>query len=805
MRAIQPLGAIGEEAVTASQGAPKAPCLRCARRLPVTAFLCYVCACCLLAGAGWYLFRAKCFTCSATNTVGWKTCSSFDFWCGCSSGIHIPDSAIEQKLVKFLGGSIFAMLRFCWVVPMLGCVCCGVGVGVKNFLCGELTGETPEQQDANRKAAADKIEWRGWARLCDVQKQDTPSWTAATAAPFMPSVYRVKSYAAMKLILFHLSQPLTYLFIFWGSFCRVDPIQQLLGMLVAVREVTYLLKTALACCWCPVFLLLYVPSVWHTEEPSSPGRPAVRSRCITWIRSASHLWLYLFAPSHFVGRCIEKQLVCSDHYEDSHQRGRVRAVAHNKGALRTHGPLAQLNSALFSTASSIFDPIQTLRNRPTDMLGPSATRQTVSVMTYCLLLEFIFDCASWCALVLLLRNPEPPMELVMGYCLTTANTLPVILGFIVSASKRLYKTTICSVTAGCWLIVCVLLICASFGGPFLLPAGSCPPTAPESCTWVSEGQGGSTVCNNASAHEPLLPGTVCTASCDPPIGTYRYQRTQYSCLAGAWHSRAVTIGTSSDVCPLGFAPDRSPVCSGIPLMYGTNAHFDRTPSGLCVCKFPWFGFDHTRTCRWRDYGGFEHTGHGDVLCNQQISKTKWACTRPCLDTETHSNRSCGWALKSGTFGRAQTDYEMVCMGGVSRACKFPWYGERCEQQVNASSHNCSRPCQHMGKCQWLVKDGTYGHQADNYEMSCDCSHQWRGPDCEVPEGAPSHEDAIVALVALVLLVLLCLLRLLCRRRAVTSIDKANVLRQSLLGGSRELPENILAEKVRMWNSANDCR
>jgi hypothetical protein len=63
-------------------------------------------------------------------------------------------------------------------------------------------------------------------------------------------------------------------------------------------------------------------------------------------------------------------------------------------------------------------------------------------------------------------------------------------------------------------------------------------------------------------------------------------------------------------------------------------------------------------------------------------------------------------------------------------------------------------------------------------------------------GSTAFVAVVSGALGLLLLLTLCLL---CRRKrsAVPGMDKASVLRQSLLGGSGELPENILAEKVRV--------
>ena len=61
--------------------------------------------------------------------------------------------------------------------------------------------------------------------------------------------------AIAKLLLWHWSQALAYLWVFLGVYyCELDGMQQHLGSLVAVREIVYMLTTIVAAIFCPAYL-----------------------------------------------------------------------------------------------------------------------------------------------------------------------------------------------------------------------------------------------------------------------------------------------------------------------------------------------------------------------------------------------------------------------------------------------------------------------------------------------------------------------------------------------------------------------
>jgi hypothetical protein len=99
-----------------------------------------------------------------------------------------------------------------------------------------------------------------------------------------------------KLLLWHWSQPLAYLAVFGAYYCSLDGIAAFgftvrgLGIVVAVREATYLVYTILALWLNPAFLLLELESVLQPVE----DHEALLQQ---WV-------LYLLAPNHYVTMCV---------------------------------------------------------------------------------------------------------------------------------------------------------------------------------------------------------------------------------------------------------------------------------------------------------------------------------------------------------------------------------------------------------------------------------------------------------------------------------------------------------------------
>ena len=95
---------------------------------------------------------------------------------------------------------------------------------------------------------------------------------------------------AAKLLLWHWSQPLTYVWVFTVYFCELDPTQQALGTLVAVRELLYLLSTLFATATCPVYLLLDLVTVWNEAENN--------------LQRGTRIAAYVLTPHNYVALCL---------------------------------------------------------------------------------------------------------------------------------------------------------------------------------------------------------------------------------------------------------------------------------------------------------------------------------------------------------------------------------------------------------------------------------------------------------------------------------------------------------------------
>ena len=94
-----------------------------------------------------------------------------------------------------------------------------------------------------------------------------------------------------KLVLWHWSQPLAYLWVFVGVyFCELDSMQRSLGTLVAVREIVYMLTTIVAAIFCPAYLLLDIGTVWNKAE--------------TRLQRGTRIAAYILTPHNYVALCL---------------------------------------------------------------------------------------------------------------------------------------------------------------------------------------------------------------------------------------------------------------------------------------------------------------------------------------------------------------------------------------------------------------------------------------------------------------------------------------------------------------------
>ncbi len=119
--------------------------------------------------------------------------------------------------------------------------------------------------------------------------QPQSTWAEARSARRMNSRQAVLTSIA-KLVLWHWTQPLAYLWVLGIYRCTIDEEwYQYLAALVAARELVYLATTVLAIWFCPVFLLLDPVTSWREAEP---GLRALRVAC------------YVLTPHNYVALCL---------------------------------------------------------------------------------------------------------------------------------------------------------------------------------------------------------------------------------------------------------------------------------------------------------------------------------------------------------------------------------------------------------------------------------------------------------------------------------------------------------------------
>ena len=102
-----------------------------------------------------------------------------------------------------------------------------------------------------------------------------PKWEQARSARYLSQGWALST-AAGKLVLWHWSQPLAYLWLLSSYTCYVAVSLgpwwgEMIANAVATREVLYMLSTLIALCTCPAFLLLDLGQVWKEATPLQRG------------------------------------------------------------------------------------------------------------------------------------------------------------------------------------------------------------------------------------------------------------------------------------------------------------------------------------------------------------------------------------------------------------------------------------------------------------------------------------------------------------------------------------------------------
>ncbi len=211
-----------------------------------------------------------------------------------------------------------------------------------------------------------------WQAIVNVDRSDErPStWNAARNKL---SVRQAVWASGTKLLLWHWTQPLSYFAVFGAYFFSLSPNQKLFGTVVAVREGVYMVCTLLALYINPAYLLMELDSVWKPRSDEAVGA----ARCTLSMIDRAVLKqraVYFLAPHHYVTVCL---------YRGATAKKELPGGGDDK-------PLAYL--------FVVIGVVQTL-----------------------------CDCASACALLILLQQPDPTFGLAIGYWLTT-------LGLLVGAS-----------------------------------------------------------------------------------------------------------------------------------------------------------------------------------------------------------------------------------------------------------------------------------------------------------------------------------------------------------------------------------
>ena len=175
------------------------------------------------------------------------------------------------------------------VIGALLTKCCSKVTGVEastTGLIGALLVGTPES-----RGRADSAGWlaiAGDESGTDCSRQST--WGEVVTARSLSTRQAISS-AIAKLFLWHMSQPLAYLWVLTVYKCELKPgTQQSLASLVAAREILYMLLTVCATICCPVYLLMDPVTAWKEADSGV-------KRCL-------RIAAYVLTPHNYVSLCL---------------------------------------------------------------------------------------------------------------------------------------------------------------------------------------------------------------------------------------------------------------------------------------------------------------------------------------------------------------------------------------------------------------------------------------------------------------------------------------------------------------------
>jgi hypothetical protein len=121
--------------------------------------------------------------------------------------------------------------------------------------------------------------------------------------------WQTVSVSVAKLVLWHWSQPLAYLFVFRVYYCELQPVQIAFGQVVAAREVIYLATTVAGVLVCPAYLLLDLTTLLKQDDAKTTAAKIFRTA------------VYILTPHNYVALCV------AAHFSN---RGRPRQPRHRK-------------------------------------------------------------------------------------------------------------------------------------------------------------------------------------------------------------------------------------------------------------------------------------------------------------------------------------------------------------------------------------------------------------------------------------------------------------------------------------------
>eukprot|EP01043_Picozoa_sp_COSAG02_P062840 COSAG02_NODE_8770_length_2451_cov_2.071854_1_plen_403_part_10 len=198
-------------------------------------------------------------------------------------------SKAEHDVDDFIGA--FPALLRGLILTEVGTTVCRKIVGLPSragLLRGLLTGVGDGDGDAQPAGWMAIVGSRGGEASAEPQS----TWKQAREARDLPWRQAIAS-AATKLLLWHWSQPVVYLWMLAVYRCFVASLgvwQQRFASIVAVREVLYLCSTLLATWQCPVFLLMDPSTAWGEAD--------------TRIKKVQSAALYILTPHNYVALCL---------------------------------------------------------------------------------------------------------------------------------------------------------------------------------------------------------------------------------------------------------------------------------------------------------------------------------------------------------------------------------------------------------------------------------------------------------------------------------------------------------------------